>query len=90
MVASKPYAGSGNYIQKMSDYCSDCTYKVKEKISNDACPLNSLYWQFMEQHRQLLQKNPRISMVFKGWDKRQDKEAVLKRAAWCVEHLEHL
>ncbi len=90
MVASKPYAGSGNYVQKMSDYCNDCAYKVKEKTSADACPLNSLYWQFMEQHREHLQKNPRTSMVFRGWDKRQDKEALLKRAKWCVEHLEQL
>lgn len=92
MVASKPYAGSGNYVQKMSDYCGGCVYNVKEKEGESACPLNSLYWHFMEKHRELLHKNPRTALVYKGWDKKTlvDRNAILKRAKWCVNNLNSL
>ncbi|WP_417551773.1 cryptochrome/photolyase family protein [Marinomonas fungiae] len=91
-VASKPYAASGSYIQKMSDYCSSCHYDVKEKVGEQACPLNSLYWRFMIKHRNRMLKNPRIGMIYGNWDK-QDKaqqDAVLARAEWCLENIEAL
>ena len=92
IVATKPYAASGNYIQKMSDYCSGCHYKVKEKTTDDACPLNSLYWGFMHQHRDRLENNPRIGMVYRNWDKqsREMRDATLARAEWCLDHIEEL
>ena len=69
IIATKPYAASGNYINKMSDYCKNCHYDVKQKVGEKACPYNSLYWQFMDKHRALLEKNPRIGMVYRNWDK---------------------
>ena len=92
MVASKPYSASGNYVQKMSDYCSDCTYDVKEKETDNACPLNSLYWQFVASHRERVGKNPRMNMIYTGWGKKteEDRAAILKRARWCMKHLEDL
>ncbi|AMO56676.1 deoxyribodipyrimidine photolyase [Endozoicomonas montiporae] len=92
MVASKPYAASGNYVQKMSDYCSDCHYQVKEKDTDLACPLNSLYWHFMERNRAVVKSNPRTALVYKGWDKRDEsfRQAVLMRAEWCLDHIEQL
>jgi len=69
LVASKPYAASGNYINKMSDYCQGCQYNVKEKLGEDACPFNALYWHFMMRHRDKFEKNPRIGMVYRSWDK---------------------
>ncbi len=92
LVASKPYAASGNYINKMSDYCRDCHYSVKEKTTEDACPLNSLYWHFMLRHRDQLAVNHRTGVVYKGWDKRSSEEqrAVLDRAEWCLENLDAL
>ena len=91
-VATKPYAASGNYINKMSDYCSDCHYKVKEKVGDKACPFNSLYWHFMVKHRQKFEKNPRIGMVYRNWDKQKKeiKTATLERAKWCLDHIEEL
>lgn len=91
-IASKPYAASGSYIQKMSDYCTSCHYKVKEKVGEQACPLNSLYWRFMVKHRERLAKNPRIGMIYGNWDKQSDaqKQAVLARAEWCVDNIEQL
>ncbi len=32
IMASKPYASSGAYINRMSDYCKDCHFNVKEKF----------------------------------------------------------
>jgi hypothetical protein len=49
LIASKPYNASGNYINKMSDYCKHCHYDVKQKATDSACPFNSLYWDFMIQ-----------------------------------------
>jgi deoxyribodipyrimidine photolyase-related protein len=92
ILATKPYAASGNYVHKMSDYCADCTYQVKEKHTETACPLNSLYWNFMVQHRSRLQRNPRIGMVYRNWDKQSEEQrsATLERAAWCLQHIDSL
>ncbi|PJE79088.1 (6-4) photolyase [invertebrate metagenome] len=92
IVASKPYAASGNYINKMSDYCKNCYYRVKEKTSDDACPLNSMYWHFMVRHRSILEKNPRTALVFKGWDKRAGKEKteILQKGERSIRHRDDL
>ncbi|WP_191602737.1 cryptochrome/photolyase family protein [Marinomonas algicola] len=81
-VASKPYAASGNYIQKMSSYCSNCHYKVKQKTGDLACPFNSLYWHFINKHREKLASNPRMSMIYRNWDKQseEDRSAILNKA----------
>lgn len=91
-VATKPYAASGNYINKMSDYCKSCTYQVKQRVGKDACPFNSLYWHFIHRHRALLEKNPRIGMVYRTWEKMpaQEKKHILARANECLENLEQL
>ena len=91
-IATKPYAASGNYINKMSDYCKHCDYKLKEKSSEDACPMNSLYWSFMLKHRAKLERNPRIGMVYRSWDKQtqDNKEAIIARADWCLTHINEL
>ncbi len=92
IVATKPYAAGGNYIHKMSDYCQNCDYKIKEKTSQQACPFNSLYWQFMVKHKKRLEKNPRIGMIYRNWDKQSDEQqqAILNRAQWCLENINEL
>jgi len=64
-LASKPYISSGNYINKMSDYCSHCHYNVKEKIGETACPFNYLYWNFLITHEKKLEKNPRLAFPYR-------------------------
>ncbi len=92
IVATKPYAASGNYINKMSDYCQKCHYNVKEKTSEQACPFNSLYWHFMIKHRDKVERNPRIGMVYRNWDKQNKahQKATLDRAAWCLNNIDTL
>ena len=58
LLASKPYAAGGAYIDRMSDYCSSCRYKVKLKNGPDACPFNYLYWNFLNNQRKKLENNP--------------------------------
>ena len=69
LLGSKPYAASGNYINRMSDYCSSCRYKVKEKTGPDACPFNYLYWDFLRRNRDKLGPNPRLAQVYRTWDR---------------------
>ncbi len=92
LIATKPYAAGGNYINKMSDYCKHCHYDVKQKSTASACPFNSLYWGFMIRHREVLAKNPRIGMIYGSWDRKspQEQEATLARADWCQTNLNTL
>jgi deoxyribodipyrimidine photolyase-related protein len=68
-LATKPYAASGNYINKMSDYCGQCRYDVRKKTGPDACPFNPLFWHFMERHRERLEPNRRIGRIYGTWDR---------------------
>ncbi len=89
-LASKPYAASGNYINKMSDYCRDCRYTVSKKTGPDACPFNALYWHFMDRHRDRLETNNRIGRIYANWDRMgEDRQAeYLESAETFLETLE--
>lgn len=71
-LASKPYAAGGNYINKMSDYCKGCSYKVTRKDGPEACPFNYLYWDFLARNREKLQSNHRLGMMYKTYDRMDD------------------
>lgn len=68
-LASKPYAAGGSYINKMSNYCKNCSYKVTQKNGKSACPFNYLFWDFLIRNRSKLEKNPRICMMYRTFDK---------------------
>ena len=72
MLASKPYAASGAYIDRMSDYCGACAYDVKQKSGPKACPFNPLYWHFLIENRARLVGNPRMAMPYRTLDKMSD------------------
>ncbi|MBT8139422.1 MAG: cryptochrome/photolyase family protein [Gammaproteobacteria bacterium] len=92
IVGTKPYAASGNYVNKMSDYCKSCHYKASQKTGESACPLNSMYWHFMLRHRDRLGNNPRTAMPYRNWDKRSSSEqdAVLEDAKAKLQGLDKL
>jgi deoxyribodipyrimidine photolyase-related protein len=69
VLGSKPYAASGAYINRMSDYCASCRYKVAEKSGPDACPFNYLYWDFLIRNEQHLKRNPRMAMPYRTLEK---------------------
>jgi deoxyribodipyrimidine photolyase-related protein len=92
LLATKPYVSSANYIEKMSDYCSTCYYKAKQKTGECACPFNSLYWHFFKRHRNLLQHNPRIAMMYKVWDAmpHDSQDAYMAQAEHYLQNIEYL
>ena len=73
-LASKPYAAGGAYIDRMSDYCKSCSYKVKLKNGPDACPFNYLYWDFLARHKEKFSNNPRMAMMYRSYAKMSDEK----------------
>ena len=73
-LASKPYAAGGSYINKMSDYCKNCSYKVNKKGGPNACPFNYLYWDFLDRNRDKLKSNHRLGMMYKTFDRMSDEK----------------
>jgi deoxyribodipyrimidine photolyase-related protein len=73
-LASKPYAAGGSYINKMSDYCNKCSYKVTKKNGHDACPFNYLYWDFLDRNRVKLAGNNRIGMMYKTFARMSEQQ----------------
>ena len=63
ILASKPYASSANYINKMSDYCKNCKYDHKSRNTEDSCPFNYLYWNFLYRHKDKLRDQGRMNLV---------------------------
>ena len=74
LLGSKPYAAGGNYINKMSNYCGQCRYKVSLKSGHGACPFNYLYWDFVDRNRQALGQNPRMVQMYQTWDRMNDQQ----------------
>jgi deoxyribodipyrimidine photolyase-related protein len=92
ITGSKPYTSSANYINKMSNYCEGCYYDRAKRTGDNACPFNSLYWNFHDRHRAKLEKNPRLAMVYRLWDRIEfnERERILSHASICLNHLEDL
>ena len=81
-MASKPYAASGAYIDRMSDFCGGCAYDVKQKTGPKACPFNYLYWAFLIRNQARLSGNPRLAMPYRtlaGWPQAR-KDALVAEA----------
>lgn len=81
LLASKPYAASGAYINRMSDYCHGCRYDVKSRTGTNACPFNFLYWDFIARHATMLRANPRMRMAADSWMRFSDAERKNVRAS---------
>lgn len=82
LMASKPYAASGRYIQRMSNYCSGCRYDRAQATGIKACPFTTLYWDFLLRHRDDLSKNPRMAMPLKHLQRFDDEKiAAIQQAA---------
>lgn len=76
MMATKPYAAGGAYVNRMSDHCKHCTYDVKQRTGPKACPLNSLYWDFLARHEDALKNNQRLWRMYDGWRRFSEEEQV--------------
>ncbi len=92
ITGTKPYCSSANYMDKMSHYCEGCFYDKKKRTGQRACPFNSLYWHFYDRHRDKLEKNPRIGMMYRTWDKMdgEDRVTILVQAEEYLKNVELL
>lgn len=79
-LASKPYAASGAYIYRMSDYCKNCSYSVTKKNGDKACPFNYLYWDFFIRHKDKLKDNHRLGRTYQTLAKMDDEKIHMIKA----------
>jgi len=82
VMASKPYAASGKYIDRMSNYCKGCRFDPAKSTGKDACPITTLYWDFLMRHEALLAKNPRMVMQIRNLNRLSaaDRKAIQAQA----------
>lgn len=92
IIATKPYVSSANYINKMSNYCSSCRYDHKQRSSKEACPFNSLYWNFLFSHKKYFAKNHRMRMMYSRLEamSSQERSKLIDRAKYCLDNLDAL
>ncbi len=68
-MASKPYAASGKYIQRMSNYCQGCRFDPGQSTGEKACPFTTLYWNFLLEHRAQFSRHPRAALQWRSLDR---------------------
>jgi deoxyribodipyrimidine photolyase-related protein len=86
---TKPYAASANYINRMSDYCATCPYDQNAVVGENACPYNSLYWDFIARHEARFARNPRMALPLRNWRTKpaDQRKAISDRAGSLRERL---
>ena len=89
ILASKPYAASANYINKMSDYCKNCVYQKNQRTGEKACPFNFFYWDFISRNQQKLKSLGRMNLVLVNLKKidKQELEIIQSQAQQWKENL---
>lgn len=87
-MMTKPYAAGGAYISRMSNYCKPCVYNPKLRVGEDACPFTTLYWDFLDRHKETFAKNHRMSQQFFGLNRLSDLPELKERAKEVLTGLE--
>jgi deoxyribodipyrimidine photolyase-related protein len=72
IMASKPYIASGNYINKMSNYCKKCRFNPAKAIGENACPFTTLFWDFLDTHADTFKSNPRMGFMLKNLERKTE------------------
>ncbi len=70
IMATKPYCASGAYVKRMSNFCGSCRYDPKQAVGEKACPLTTLYWDFLARHRKRFKANRRMAMQMRNLDRK--------------------
>ena len=83
VMASKPYAATGKYIDRQSNHCRSCRFDPAKRTGDTACPFTTLYWDFLGRHQTLLAKNPRMALQVKNLERipAAERQAIAERAA---------
>jgi deoxyribodipyrimidine photolyase-related protein len=87
-MMTKPYAAGGAYISRMSNYCKPCVYNPKLRVGEDACPFTTLYWDFLDRHKETFAKNHRMSQQIFGLKRLSDLPELKERAQEVLEGLD--
>ena len=90
IVGTKPYCSSGNYINKMSNFCTGCRFDYKKRVGADACPFTTLYWEFMDRHYDRLKDNQRMKFPIRNLEKMRLKPNELKEIREAAAELRRL
>jgi deoxyribodipyrimidine photolyase-related protein len=88
MMATKPYASGGAYINRMSDHCAGCRYDPKRRTGSDACPFTTLYWDFLARNENTLDGNHRMARQLASMRRLGDLAEVRERATQVRELLD--
>ena len=86
-MMTKPYAAGGAYISRMSNYCKPCVYNPKLRTSESACPFTTLYWDFLDRHKETFAKNHRMSQQIFGLKRLSDLPELKERAQEVLDGL---
>jgi deoxyribodipyrimidine photolyase-related protein len=65
-LASKPYVASGRYVDRMSNYCRGCRYDPATAVGERGCPFTTLYWDFLDRHRERFADHPRVGLQWRN------------------------
>jgi deoxyribodipyrimidine photolyase-related protein len=87
-MMSKPYAAGGAYISRMSTYCKECVYDPKLRVGDNACPFTTLYWDFLDRHKNEFIKNHRMSQQINGIKRLSDLPQLKQRAVEVLSGLD--
>ena len=88
MLATKPYASGGAYIDRMSNHCKGCVYDRKKRVGDDACPFTNLYWDFFLRHQDRFVKNPRVARQVRAAQQLGDKVELQETAQTMLSRLD--
>lgn len=77
LLATKPYAAGGAYIDRMSNYCAGCQYRPNRRVGEDACPFTGGYWSFIARNATRLAGNRRMSRALSGMQRLSDLDDVV-------------
>mgnify|MGYP002654773289 CR=1 FL=1 len=86
-MMTKPYAAGGAYVKRMGRFCKGCAYDPAKRSGDTACPLTTLYWDFLDRNRDSLRGNHRMAQQFAGLDRLSDLDDVRTRARMVLDGL---
>jgi deoxyribodipyrimidine photolyase-related protein len=89
---SKPYVASGAYIKRMSNYCGSCKYKPEVRFGESACPVTTLYWNFLMKHREQFEASPRTRLMTANLNRisDEDQNSIQKHSQYVLSHIDEL
>jgi deoxyribodipyrimidine photolyase-related protein len=88
LLMTKPYAAGGAYVKRMTEYCGGCRFNPTKRTGEDACPFTTLYWDFLDRHRDTFEKNHRMAQQVAGLKRLSHRDDVHDRAREVLEGLD--